>query len=177
MKARILILSLLAVSSWSQAEEKKTIYKYTDENGVTHYTETKPNDNYVEADLPELSVVPSIEVKPSQSSSSSNTEVKDPWKQISIKILSPTADENIWGTGGKVTAEIKPLTEDEQEYYLIQFILDGKKMEPSFDHKQVFDNVYRGEHTIKAALLDKTSMKTLKTSKPVTFYLHQNSKK
>ena len=53
---------ILMISSWAMAEEKKKIYKYTDENGVTHYTETKPNDNYEEADLPELSIIPSAPV-------------------------------------------------------------------------------------------------------------------
>ena len=46
----------------AQAEEEKKIYKYTDENGVTHYTETKPNDDYKEADLPPLSIISSTPV-------------------------------------------------------------------------------------------------------------------
>ncbi len=188
----LLLFGLLAAFSAAQAEEKKKVYKYTDENGVTHYTETKPNDNYEEADLPALSIVPSAPVKrssssspsssPSSNSSSSSSNVSDeqgadPSVVQKFSIISPVNEQNLWGTGGKLTAEVRPLTPAQLAIYQVQFIVDGKKNQPADTSSQVFDGIYRGEHTVQALLVNKFNKKVIKKSQTVTFFMHQNSKK
>ncbi|TDR23891.1 DUF4124 domain-containing protein [Marinicella litoralis] len=170
-----LILGLLVVATWAQAaEEKKTIYKYTDEKGVTHYSETKPNENYKEADLPQLSVVPSTPIK-NTASSSSSTEAVDPSVVTEFEILSPSNEQNIWGSGNKLTATVTGLTEAQQEIYTIQFSIDGEKQKPSDQRTQTFQNIHRGEHTVQAFLLNKFTLKQVRKTNTVTFYMHQHS--
>jgi len=174
----LLMLGLVAAFSTVQAEEEKKIYKYTDENGVTHYSETKPNDNYEEADLPPLSIVPSAPIKNSSSSKYvSSKQEQDPSVVEKFSIISPVNDQNIWGSGGKLTAEATPLTPALKENHQVQFIVDGKKHKAADASTQVFGDIYRGEHTVQAILVNRYNNKVIKKSQTVTFFMHQNSKK
>jgi hypothetical protein len=172
------LLGLIGLVAAAQAEEQKTIYKYTDENGVIHYSETKPNEDYKEADLPPLSIIPSTPVNNRSNSSSSQQEgSEESIEQRAFEIIEPADQENIWGSGGKLTAKVDALTEEQKQQYQIQFIIDGKKQQPSDKNIQVFDDIFRGEHKIKAVLLNKYTQKVIKESKSITIYMHQNSKK
>ena len=172
------LLGLIGLVAAAQAEEQKTIYKYTDENGVIHYSETKPNEDYEEADLPPLSIVPSTPInKSSSSSSSQQANTEESIEQQAFEIIAPADQENIWGSGGKLTAKVAALTAEQKQQFQIQFIIDGKKQKPSDKNTQVFDGIFRGEHKIKAVLLNKYTQKVIKESKSITIYMHQNSKK
>lgn len=176
----ILGLGLLAIlgtlSTVAEAEEKRKIYKYTDENGVTHYTETKPNDNYEEADLPPLSIVPSTPIK-SQVVQPLDEETVDPSVVEVFSIVSPVNEQNIWGSGGKLTAQVQSLTPPQEQIYQVQFVIDGQKRQAADDSTQVFEGIYRGEHTVKALLVNRFNKKVIKETQTVTFFMHQNSKK
>ncbi len=170
---------LLANVATVTAEEKK-IYKYTDENGVTHYTETKPNDDYKEADLPKLSIIESTPSTPSTSTAGtpgSSAEATDPSEVAAFEILEPVNEQNLWGTGGKLKVTVPALNEQQQLRYKVQIVLDGKKRKPADGSTQEFTGIYRGEHTVQALLVDRLSNKVEKRSKTITFFMHQNSKK
>ncbi len=181
MKNYWVLIGLSVTLVATGAEEKKKIYKYTDENGVTHYTENKPNDDYQEADLPQLSVVPSAPVKSTprtEQGGSNQTSTKS--KKVAdkpLKILAPVDQENLWGTGGKLTAKVPALSKSQQDKYAYQFVIDGKKQKPSGKSTQVFSDIYRGEHKVKVNLINKFSKEVIKSSPTITVYVHQNSKK
>ncbi len=177
MNKNVLTLGLLLFTAWAlAAEEKKTIYKYTDENGVTHYTETKPNENYKEADLPQLSIVPSTPIKNTTGTTGqSKQQSTDPLEVTDFEIVTPTNEQNLWGTGNTLTASVTPLNGVQQEIYTIQFSIDGQKQQPAEQTTQVFENIYRGEHKVQAFLLNKYTLKQIKQTKAVTFFIHQNS--
>lgn len=179
MNRTILTLILVAATLTVAASEKKKIYKYTDENGVTHYTETKPNDNYEEADLPELSVVPSLKINntPTASTSTDEDEDREPVTVTEFKLLSPTNEENLWGTGLQIKAQSTELTEAQKQLYLVQFVIDGQPQIPASSSTQTFQNIYRGAHQLQARLLNKQTQQVIKQTPTITFFMHQNSKK
>ncbi len=178
MKKAWILLGLAVASTGVLAAEEKKIYKYTDENGVTHYSETKPNDNYKEADLPKLSIIPSAPVTTSTATdSTSSDEVIDPAEVADFEIIEPVNEQNLWGTGGKLKVSVGPLNEQQQLRYQVQFVLDGKKQKPNDATTQEFSGIYRGEHKVQALLVDRLSNKVMKKSKTITFFMHQNSKK
>lgn len=178
MNKYVLLVGLMFFSLGAQAEEKKKIYKYTDENGVTHYTETKPNENYEEADLPELTIVPSVPIKDKTTSENSSATVHDDPNTVKVfEIVSPSNEQNLWGTGLQLTAKVTPLTAAQQERYQVQFVIDGNKQKASDKTTQVFENIYRGEHKLQALLLNKYTQNEVKKSKTITFYMHQSTKK
>jgi len=172
-----LIMVLMLFATWLQAaEEKKTIYKYTDENGVTHYSETKPNDNYKEADLPQLSIIPSAQVDQTNTQSSAPDEDSiDPSVITEFEIIEPSHEQNLWGTGSTITARVTDLNAAQLELYTIQFSIDGEKQKPAEKTTQTFTEIYRGAHTVQAFLLNKYTLKQFKKTKPVTFFMHQRS--
>ncbi|WP_223786767.1 DUF4124 domain-containing protein [Marinicella meishanensis] len=172
-----LLLAAWLLSTGAQAKEEKKIYKYTDENGVTHYTETKPNDNYEEADLPELSVVPARPADTYSNTTTSDAEPVDPAEVPKFEILEPSQEQNLWGTGGKVTVSVPELTEAQSFRYQVQVVLDGEKQKPDDSSSQTFSNISRGEHQVQALLVERLTNKVKKKSQVVTFFMHQNSKK
>ncbi len=179
MKNYWVLIGLSVTLVATGAEEKKKIYKYTDENGVTHYTETKPNDDYKEADLPQLSVVPSAPIKTTQKEErgGATSDKRKKATEKPFKILAPVHEANLWGTGGKLETEVEPLSESEKAKYAYQFVIDGKKQKPSSDNRQVFEGIFRGEHKVKVLLINKHSREVIKTSPSITVFMHQNSKK
>lgn len=172
-----LMLPMLLLMTFAAAAEEKKIYKYTDENGVTHYSETKLNDNYHEADLPPLSIVPSTPVENRSQSVSQQDDEEEASAEAELTIVQPAHEENLWGTGGKVTAQVNEINVALMEANQVQFIIDGKKQPPADGLTQVFDGIFRGEHTLKARVINKYNKKVIKESKTITFYMHQNSKK
>ena len=177
MNQPIVLILLLAASLNGAVAEEKKIYKYTDENGVTHYTETKPSDDYEEADLPELSVVPSVTLKPPTMATSSSTTQTDATEVTEFTLLSPTEQQNLWGTGNKLMTKVTPLSEAQAARFQVQFVIDGQPKKPGNSSEQTFENIYRGEHTVQGRLIDRTTRDVVLKTKTVTFYMHQNSKK
>ena len=177
MNQPILIILLLTAALTVAVAEEKKIYKYTDENGVTHYSETKPNDDYEEADLPALSVVPSITTTPSTITSGSADTRADADEVTEFTLLAPTEQQNLWGTGNKLVAKVTPLSEAQAARYQVQFVIDGQPKKPANTSEQTFENIYRGEHTVQGQLIDRQTRKVAMKTKTVTFYMHQNSKK
>ena len=97
--------------------------------------------------------------------------------EAELTIVQPAHEENLWGTGGKVTAQVNEIAVALMEVNQVQCIIDGKKQPPADGLTQVFDGIFRGEHTLKARVINKYNKKVIKESKTITFYMHQNSKK
>ncbi|WP_395372945.1 DUF4124 domain-containing protein [Marinicella sp. W31] len=177
----LLIIGMMTVGEVSATEEKK-IYKYTDENGVTHYTDKKPDDKYEEAgDLPELMVVPPAQnIQPSNRPSRAERKAREAAKKAGdytgFRIVSPQPEENLWGTGGSVTASVD-FTGTLLPTHRIQITLDGKKQPPKEGKTQVIDGIIRGEHTLGAAIVTADGRETIRQSQTITFFMHQNSVK
>ena len=171
----------MTVGEASATEEKK-IYKYTDENGVTHYTDKKPDNSYKEADdLPRLTVVPSAQNAPSNNRQSrkereAQANAKKEGDYRNFKIVSPQSEENLWGTGGSVTASVD-FAGSLLPTHKIQFTINGKKQSPSTDKTQVFEGIIRGEHQLRAAIVTADGREAIRQSQSVTFFMHQNSVK
>jgi len=177
MRKTCLLLAILAFTASGFADEEKKIYKYTDENGITHYTETPPDENYKEADLPPLSIVPSRKVTTTTTNSDETIDDDSATEVKVFELLEPVNEQNIWGSGGKVTGRASALSDAQKSIHQIQFVIDGKKQAPSDESTQVFEGIFRGEHKIKALLINKFSKKTIQETDTVIFYMHQNSKK
>lgn len=155
----------------------KTIYKYTDEHGVTHYSEKKLNDNYKEADLPELSVVESVQPSPQSTSQSTDENPDATGGDTDISLTEPQANENIWGSGGDLKVAVAPLSEVQKQKYQIQFMLNDQKTTPGDDNSHTFKLVPRGTHQVQAFLVTRGQYAVAGKTDQITVYMHQASKK
>lgn len=152
------------------------IYKYVDEDGVTHYSDRQPDDKYQEARPPELSIVPSTPVKKT-TAEQPKTEPEEEQEQNleDFKIIRPTEGQHLWGTAQKVTAAVH--LPKNAGGYKVQFIIDGKPQTIGHKASQTFSEIQRGEHKIQARLIDALSGNTVVQSQTVTFFMHQYAKK
>lgn len=174
MKKIILWLMLVLVFTAANAGK---IYKYVDENGVTHYSDRQPEEEYQEANPPELSIIPST---PVQKETTKVTETETPIEEQenilkSFKITQPTAGQHLWGTAQQVTASV--YLPNNAGGYQVQFVIDGKPQAIDSQATQTFSEIHRGEHQIQARLIDALSGKTLTQSQTVTFFMQQHAKK
>ncbi len=177
MKNISLICTLLLTVSMVMAGEK-TIYKYTDEHGVTHYSEKKLNENYKEADLPELSVVESVPPSPDANMpSSSNEEPMAAGSDTDITLIKPQPKENLWGTGGDLVVAVTPLSEIQKQKYQLQFALNNQKTPPGDEASHTFKLVPRGTHQVQAFLVTRGQHAVVGKTDKITVYMHQASKK
>jgi len=176
MKKLSLICTLLMGLNIALAADK-TIYKYTDEHGVTHYSEKKLNDNYKEADLPELSVVESVQPSPDSTSQSTEENPDAAGNDTDIRLTEPQAEENIWGSGGDLKVAVAPLSEVQKQKYQIQFILNDQKTTPGDANSHTFKLVPRGTHQVQAFLVTRGQYAVAGKTDQITVYMHQASKK
>ncbi len=155
------------------------IYRWVDENGTVHYSDTAPPDKSAQAaDLPQLTIVPAKKIKPKKSADQKDQgdKQKDGTQDLAtfddLRLVRPKAEENLWGTGGTVTAEVA-FSGRLPRGYAIQFVLDGKALKPVRKKTYVIREVIRGEHTLYAQIIEINSGQVVAKTDPVTFYLKQ----
>lgn len=146
------------------------IYKVVNKDGSVTYTD-KPAANAQPVELgPDnrMSLPPVPVVKPTDSA-----QVKENKPKPSIKVIAPAPEATVRNNSGNITIAANVTNADKQGNYQL-FINDQKVMEQS---KPIFylNGINRGAHTFYIAHTDNTG-KTLASSSPQTFYLHQASR-
>lgn len=168
------MLLLGAILSTSVASK---IYKYTDEEGNVHYTDSKPSEDAKEAKIKSISVVKSQSPAPVTNRKRLAHKNKFPEQRFeNFSIATPKEGANLWGTGGNVLASVN-LSQELPPTYRIKFFLDGKPRGKVKSSTQLIADVERGEHTLYAQIIENQSRKVVKTTKKITFYIKQHSKK
>lgn len=159
----------------SQADQP-AVYRWVDENGTVHYSDAPPPDTQAQpADLPDITIVPARTTS-KQKTDDQNKQADKPEKQsitfADLRLVRPKPEENLWGTGGTVTAEVA-FSGRLPRGYAIQFVLDGKPQKPTRKKNQTLTEVYRGGHRLYAQIIEIKTGKVVAKTPPVTFYVHQ----
>jgi hypothetical protein len=168
-KAILLILLML-----TSAHAEVMVYKWVDEQGNVHFSDTpnpqaeaielKPQPAYTPAEIPDNNTVP-------EAIDSVPAEALAPNYQLSI--TAPTQEQAMWANDGKVTVSVQttPTLNAERGDKLL-FNLDGTASPPTTATRFTFEDVYRGAHSVSVSVVDKQG-KTLSSSNTVTFYVHR----
>jgi predicted phage tail protein len=168
-KAILLILLMM-----TSAHAEVMVYKWVDEQGNVHFSDTpnpqaeavelKPQPAYTPAEIPDNNTA-------SEAMDSVPAEALTPNYQLSI--TAPTQEQAMWANDGKVTvsAQTTPSLSAERGDKLL-FNLDGIASSPTTATRFTFKNVYRGAHSVSVSVIDSQG-KTLSTSNTVTFYVHR----
>ena len=146
---KILLLILLAGAA--QATE---VYRYTDENGVTHYTDKAPSKDAAPAKLPALQTMPSLSGKVNTSTSSASApKVFVP--DFSLSISSPTPEQTFRNPGEAVEVSVSVMPGLAAGYGLI-YSVDGSAQnpDPTLSTSLSLPGLERGSHSIGVALVD-----------------------
>ena len=168
MRAVTLIL-MLTVAGQVMAQD---IYKTVDEDGNIIYTDEPPNPDAKPMDLPPITVADPFTAQPSADTSDDEDAVEVvPYRNLSM--VSPANEEHFWGTGGAFRAQVSAeggLRPGDS----VRFYLDGQLAGIVQDFWMEFTSVDRGEHKVRADIVD-GSGKVVGSTQEVTFFMRQHS--
>lgn len=170
MRTTLLLFALLATPVLAS----QTVWKWTDENGVTHYS-----DRSVPGATP-MVLGTSNTASPAATSNSSTAAPAQPPANAGppyadFEVWQPANDEVIINTGGLVTANIR-LNPSLQPTHSIFLYLDGRLVEGFAGNTLSFElkEVPRGLHTLLAVVTD-TSGQRVQETPMVRFHVRQES--
>ncbi|MCF6319195.1 MAG: DUF4124 domain-containing protein [Proteobacteria bacterium] len=169
----LLFTILLGVSFQVGAQTK--IYKYTDQEGKVHYSDTKPFADAQEEKLKPIVVIPAKQFDPAPNRRRETHKEKQAKKKFDNFVMaSPANEATLSGTGGNVLASVN-LEDGLPKNYRIQFYIDGLSHGKVKSKSQLIAGVERGEHSIYAEMIDASTRRVILTTPKTIFFMRQNS--
>ena len=170
-----LITGALAVATFPVGAQ---MYRWVDASGTVHYSDT-PREGAEEIQLKPTNVIRS-QTKPRTREDSGNQnlpseEESEPVEYTAVNIQSPTADQTLWNIGGTLTVRIQ-VEPKLQEGHGVVLFYDGRLVSPDpvVSSSITINNVYRGQHSVRAAVRDLDG-NTVFNGSPVSFYVRQST--
>ncbi|PSW63837.1 DUF4124 domain-containing protein [Photobacterium leiognathi subsp. mandapamensis] len=167
----VLITLIWTAASSAQAS---TIYSWTDENGVVHFTDQPQTPDATAYPLSVTEVSGNIE-QTADTIAAQNTDVavvEEPAKTITtVSLVSPMHEQTIRNNEGIIN--IHAVTNSKlNNQTQAQLVLDGVvKGEPQTELTWTLDNVDRGSHQLQIQLVK--GGKVIASSDSITVYLHR----
>ncbi|WP_419238161.1 DUF4124 domain-containing protein [Photobacterium leiognathi subsp. mandapamensis] len=161
---------------WTTASsaQASTIYSWTDENGVVHFTDQPQTPDATAYPLSVTEVSGNIE-QTADTIAAQNTDVavvEEPAKTITtVSLVSPMHEQTIRNNEGIIN--IHAVTNSKlNNQTQAQLVLDGVvKGEPQTELTWTLDNVDRGSHQLQIQLVK--GGKVIASSDSITVYLHR----
>ncbi|HET7569970.1 MAG TPA: DUF4124 domain-containing protein [Gammaproteobacteria bacterium] len=167
MKQITLILFAALWVAPAYAATHTTMYKWTDKNGVVHYSD-QPHPGARKVDLPGLS---SFAAPPPSPTANGKTTAAKPYDKLAV--TSPAPKATVHANDGKVPVAVvvdPPLRRGDT----IVYALDGKHIGNSRATSITLTHVVRGTHTLNVSIVAGDG-KTVAQAAPVTFYVRHRS--
>ncbi|SRR5690554_312677 len=164
-----LVLITLAAGTAGAA----TVWKWVDENGVTHYSD-RPVEGAEAIELGAAQTFQPQRPSPALRSSSPRTPPPSAPAYSRLEIVRPAQQETLWNIGGTLSVELA-IAPQLAPGHRVDVYLDGNRMglDATSTVLQV-PEVYRGVHTLQAAIFDDSGREVLR-SLAVTFVVQQTS--
>ncbi len=172
---RLTMFSILATSVFTSAVTvAQDIYKTYDENGNVVYTDQPPNENAEPLELAPITVVEAFKpIQPEAPVQPDPQPLEDIELYSNFIITSPTEDENLWGTGGKLTAAAQS-DQTLRRGDSVRFYIDGELQTQETSFVAELTDIFRGEHQLIMEIVDSKGI-ILASAGPVTFHMKQQS--
>ncbi|HET7587396.1 MAG TPA: DUF4124 domain-containing protein [Gammaproteobacteria bacterium] len=162
--ALIMLATLALTPAWAA-----TLYKWTDKNGVVHYSD-QPHEGAKPVDLPGLSSFSTPRPQP-RSANHDKAEPAQSFKQFTVR--SPRAEETVHADNGQVPVQvaINPPLQGNQK---LVYTLDNQHVGTTASNSITLTNIDRGTHTLKVTVVN-GSGETVASAPAVTFYVRHHS--
>jgi len=150
-------------------------YRWVDENGVVNYSDT-PHPGAERIDLGEVQTTRFAAPAPAPAPASpSGTAPATGGGYESISIQRPQPEETLWNLQGLLDVQVS-IQPSIQSGHRLALYLDGQPVAgvPAGASSFTIDKVYRGMHTLRAAVRD-SGGRELASSQTVRFYVQQTS--
>lgn len=166
--ALYVLLALAAVPAFAG----QTVWKWVDEKGVTHFSDSP----VAGATKMELNSTPSSSSEPAPTYTPSPTTERPTGPAYSrLAVESPQQDETIPNSGGKVTVRLTS-TPALAHNHVVTLYMDGARVEGFPPNGMAFDlvDVPRGSHTLKFVVSTQQG-EMVQESPTTTFHVRQES--
>lgn len=170
MRTALLLLLALAASGTAAAA---TVWKWVDEKGITHYSDTPvPGATKIEISTGNVSQSRSYESSSSAATSTPSAAPADFYR--TFEIWRPENDQTFVNTAGQVNVEIR-VEPALQAGHSLNLYLDGRLVEGySGSTSHVLQGVARGTHSLVATINEQRGTRVRETG-PITFTVRQES--
>jgi hypothetical protein len=167
---RVLLFTLMSIAC--AAALSATVYKWVDENGVTHYSD-QPHDNAekVQVAQPQTYKAPRVNA---QAGAQPPSQSRPPNTYQSCDVVAPANDQTFPNTDSVMTAvQVSPQPHDGDQ---VSLLLDGQRLAgfPPTGGSFTISPIDRGTHSLQAFVQDVRG-KVLCQSANVTFTVLQPS--
>lgn len=170
--ALIAMLSLLAFTTAADAQETTRVYKKVNPDGSITFTDEPPDEGAEAIDVQEVQTVPAGQPFQRPQATADQPQVIET-RYADFRITRPTNEETFWNIGA--TLQVTVAMQDAlKEGHMIRFLFNGTPVTQSRDRSVVLSEVFRGQHTLQAQIVDNNGQ-TLASAGPVTFFVHQTS--
>jgi hypothetical protein len=172
---RLTLLPLAALWLMSAAATAATVYKWVDENGVTHYSD-QPHPKAQALEVEGAQGYEGRTAPAASSSTASPATTSGPAAGYSLcELYKPEPEENFQNTS-TITAKLR-LEPTLLPGHRVVIALDGKRLtnQPPNVSEFVIPNVERGQHNVMVVVYDERGRSACTTS-AVTFHVHQPSR-
>lgn len=144
-----------------------SLYKWVDERGNVHYSD-KPHPGATRLHLPK----PTTYAAPAVAAPNTPSSAPPPQQGYSLfQISEPEQDQVFWNVRDvTVVVSVQPGLQPGDQ---VTITLDDKTVGPSPSTTATFNDLDRGEHTVRATLSGPGGSMS---AKPVTFYIQQATK-
>lgn len=151
-----------------------TTYKWTDRNGVVHYSD-RPAPGAEVIHVPGAQGFPALRSQPTTTAQGSSSAGQQQSPYLKLDLWKPENDETFTNTGNQVTVRLR-LEPDLQPGHTVWLYLDGKRVDglPAAGETFTLNEVWRGSHTLSAMVADSKGTPLIR-SPTVTFHMQQTS--
>ncbi|MCC5865728.1 MAG: DUF4124 domain-containing protein [Wenzhouxiangella sp.] len=168
------LLLLLALCLLSLPLAAQPIYKVVDEDGNVTYTDQKPSEDAEPMDLPRLNVLDGGSPAAVPMAPASPARDRDGSSQMDFRIVSPEHEEHIFGTGNTLHVRLSSSIDIPSTAQIVIYI-NGEAQSPVRSLNASFEEIDRGEHTLRAEL-QTSAGRVLASTDTITFYMRQASR-
>ncbi len=171
MRTALYLLALLALPAWAA----QTVWKWVDEQGVTHYSDNPvPGAERVEISAGPSRASPSPAPTPTVTARPRQRTAPGP-QYTSLAITQPASGETMINTGGRlsVSVQIEPAL---QAGHTLTVLLNGQPIPGVSPGATQFElkDIPRGEHQLTAVVQDARGQR-VQESAAVRFFVRQTS--
>jgi len=172
-----MVKCLIALTSlFSAAALAVPVWTWVDESGQRHYSD-RPVEGATQVEVGTSQTFSAGDAPPPvvPSTNSQADQVPDPGTFYTIlDVISPEPEETLWNIGATMTVEVA-VYPALRAAHMIDVIYDGQRMEAfTRDLSISITDVFRGEHSIQALILDADGAELMRST-PVTFFVRQTS--
>ena len=169
----ILVALLMMACAGAAASE---MWRWVDERGVVHYSDRPhPGAERVDVKPAQSYQAPRVAPPSDTGEQASAGQSPAPFNYTRLAILSPAAGETLWNIGGQlnVSLVLEPALASGHE---LRVYFDGQRVSdlPAGATEFTLSEVYRGEHRLRAAVVDERGRERI-ASETVVFYVQQAS--